>query len=362
MGRHAAPKAGLAGPSRRTVATLALSGTLGTGAVLAASAPASSAPATATVWDKLAQCESSGNFKNRDTGNNGHFGGFQFSLATWRSVGGTGNPADASVAEQLKRAKILLARSGPGQGECKVGLTKANGAAQGLTVLGTPKATPKKAPQTAPAAASRAVAFARAQLGKPYIFGAEGPHSFDCSGLTQAAWKAAGVSIPRTSQAQGAGLHVVAFSAIRPGDLVIYKPDNGHVAIYIGGGKIIEAPRPGKTVQTAPVRTGWYADNFRFVVRPAGGSVVSSPVLEDLLSGAPATGSTGQGAQPKPDPQPEPTPTVNSTHVVVKGDTLSAIAEGAAIKGGWPALYALNKAVVGDDPDLIFPGQRLRLG
>lgn len=348
-GRHAAPKDPRPGVSRRTTAVLALGGSLGTGAVLAASGEAHSAPVS-TVWDRLAQCESSGNFHNRDTGHNGHFGGFQFSPATWRSVGGTGNPADASVAEQLKRAKILLARSGPSQWECKVGLTKANGAAQGLSVLGVSNTVKKALPngQLPNLSAARAVAFAKAQLGKPYVFGAEGPHSFDCSGLTQAAWKAAGISIPRTSQAQAASLVRVPVSKVQIGDLVIYKPGNGHVAIYIGGGKIIEAPRPGKSVQTAPFRTGWYADNFRMVVRPAGvGPVVVLPGVSD-------TGAA--------DTPPTPVHKPSKVHTVVRGDTLSSIARQAHVKGGWPALYKANLRVVGSDPDLIHPGMHLRLG
>ncbi len=345
MGRHAVPKDSRHGVSRRTVAVLAVSGTLGTGAALAATTEAHSASA-GTVWDRLARCESSGDFHNRDTGRNGHYGGFQFSLSTWHSVGGSGNPADASVAEQLKRAKILLARSGPGQWECKVGLTKTNGAAQGLTVLkGT--AAPVAA-RTVPSgrlpnlSAARAVAFARAQLGKPYVFGGTGPRSFDCSGLVQAAWKAAGVSIPRTSQTQAAGLVRVPVSRIQAGDIVVYRPGNAHVGIYIGGGKIIEAARPGTVVRTAPYRTGWYADNFRFVVRPAG----VGPVVD------PNTGVVSN---------PPIRATAARVHTVVRGETLFSIAAGAHVKGGWPALYKANRAVIGHDPDLIHPGQRLTL-
>jgi resuscitation-promoting factor RpfA len=340
MARHAAPRETRPVVSRRTVAALAVTGSLGAGTALFASGEAHSASGS-TVWDRLADCESSGNFANRDTGHNGHFGGFQFSPSTWRSVGGSGNPADASPAEQLKRAKILLAQPGSivNKWECAptAGLTRALGASQGLSILGHTTASPKTAPQRASTAAQRAVAFARAQLGVPYVYGASGPHSFDCSGLTSAAWRAAGVTIPRTSQAQ-ARMHRVALSAIQPGDLVIYKPDNGHVAIYIGGGKIIEAARTGTDVRTAPVHTGWYADNFRMVVRPAGVQSAGSTVHTDS---APAMDGR--------------------VHVVVRGETLSAIAVHAHIKGGWPALYKINTGVVGKNPDMIKPGQRLVL-
>lgn len=340
MARHAASKQARPVVSRRTVAALAVTGSLGTGAVLFASGEAHSASGS-TVWDRLAQCESSGNFSNRDTGHNGHFGGFQFSITTWRSVGGSGNPADAPVAEQLKRAKILLAQPGKivNKWECAptAGLTRSLGAVQGLSVLGHTTAAPRMAPQRASTAAQRAVAFAVAQRGIPYVFGASGPHSFDCSGLTSAAWRAAGVTIPRTSQAQ-ARMHRVALSAIQPGDLVIYRPGNKHVAIYIGGGKIIEAARTGTTVRTAKMADQWYTKNFRMVVRPAGVQT-SSPAVH--TNSAPTTHGR--------------------VHVVVRGETLSAIALHAHTKGGWPALYKINTGAVGSNPDMIKPGQRLVL-
>ncbi|MHC3473138.1 C40 family peptidase [Streptomyces sp. 7R007] len=101
-------------------------------------------------------------------------------------------------------------------------------------------------------AAARAVDFAMAQIGKPYVWGAVGPSSYDCSGLTSTAWAAAGHPIPRTSQAQWQGLTRVALAAVRPGDLIIYYSDATHVGMYIGGGQIVHAPRPGRTVTTAP--------------------------------------------------------------------------------------------------------------
>ncbi|MFJ4434940.1 NlpC/P60 family protein [Streptomyces sp. NPDC088923] len=100
---------------------------------------------------------------------------------------------------------------------------------------------------------AKAVAFATAQLGKPYVWAAEGPDSFDCSGLTSQAWAAAGRIIPRTSQEQWRQLQHVPLSQIRPGDLVIYHSDASHVGIYVGKGNIIHAPRPGRSVTVAGV-------------------------------------------------------------------------------------------------------------
>ncbi len=99
--------------------------------------------------------------------------------------------------------------------------------------------------------AAKAVGFAKAQLGKPYSFAAAGPNAYDCSGLTSAAWRAAGVSIPRTSQTQYGAGRAVSKSELRPGDLVFYYSGISHVAMYVGGGQIIHAPHPGSNVRYA---------------------------------------------------------------------------------------------------------------
>jgi cell wall-associated NlpC family hydrolase len=105
-----------------------------------------------------------------------------------------------------------------------------------------------------------ALAYARKQLGRPYSFGAAGPTAFDCSGLTSAAWRAAGVGIPRTSLAQSTGGgRPVDRSELRPGDLVFFFSPVSHVALYAGDGMIIHAPRPGKSVQYIKMSAMEYA-------------------------------------------------------------------------------------------------------
>lgn len=94
----------------------------------------------------------------------------------------------------------------------------------------------------------KALEFATAQIGKPYVWGAEGPGSYDCSGLTSQAWAAAGRTIPRTSQEQWRLLPRIAVKDMRPGDLIIYHADASHVGMYIGDGAIVHAPRPGRYV------------------------------------------------------------------------------------------------------------------
>ncbi|MFI1418337.1 NlpC/P60 family protein [Streptomyces sp. NPDC020731] len=116
--------------------------------------------------------------------------------------------------------------------------------------------------------AEKALAFARAQIGKPYVWGATGPGSYDCSGLTQAAWKAAGVTLPRTTYDQVDAGTTVPVSQAQPGDLVFFYDDVTHVGIYIGNGMMIHAPKPGTYVREESI----YYDgesSIHSVVRPA---------------------------------------------------------------------------------------------
>lgn len=115
--------------------------------------------------------------------------------------------------------------------------------------------------------AGKAIAFAYSALGTPYVWGGTGPGGYDCSGLVQAAWAAAGVSIPRDTYQQWAALPHIPASAIQPGDLLFYD-GIGHVAMYIGNGQIIDAPRSGLTVQRLPMNTDWYASTFVGAARP----------------------------------------------------------------------------------------------
>ncbi|PAZ13265.1 glycoside hydrolase [Streptomyces sp. SA15] len=103
----------------------------------------------------------------------------------------------------------------------------------------------------ATAAGKKAVEYATAQIGKPYGWGEEGPKAYDCSGLTSQAWASAGTAIPRTSQEQWKQLKRIDVTDMRPGDLIIYFEDASHVAMYIGDGAMVHAPRPKRTVTIA---------------------------------------------------------------------------------------------------------------
>ncbi|MFF3163851.1 C40 family peptidase [Streptomyces sp. NPDC003273] len=116
--------------------------------------------------------------------------------------------------------------------------------------------------------AEKAIAFARAQIGKPYVAGASGPGSYDCSGLTQAAWRAAGVALPRAARDQAAMGTTVPLAEARPGDLVFFGGDCSHAGLLTGDGTMIHAPRPGAYVREEPVHLAGEPVVHR-VVRPA---------------------------------------------------------------------------------------------
>jgi peptidoglycan DL-endopeptidase CwlO len=144
----------------------------------------------------------------------------------------------------------------------------------------------------------RALEYAVEQIGKPYVWGAEGPRSYDCSGLTSQAWAEAGREVPRTSQEQWAQLPKVSLRSLRPGDLVIYFPKATHVAIYLGDGMVVQAPRPGTKVKVSPIAS----NPLIGAVRPdPDGSPLSSYTPPQLPKGATAGKDDGYSAAEAPD-------------------------------------------------------------
>ncbi|MFC8346178.1 NlpC/P60 family protein [Streptomyces sp. NPDC057280] len=113
--------------------------------------------------------------------------------------------------------------------------------------------------------ASAAVSYAYSKLGSPYVWGATGPDAFDCSGLTQAAYRSAGISLPRTTYAQIDAGRRVSRSELQPGDLVFFYSAISHVGIYIGNGQMIHAPNPTAPVRIAPIDEMPFAGATRVV-------------------------------------------------------------------------------------------------
>ncbi|MEI7029716.1 C40 family peptidase [Streptomyces pratensis] len=147
-----------------------------------------------------------------------------------------------TVESKLRRARELL-DSLPARERATVDRASRSGG--GLPDLsGTAPGSPR---------AMAAVAAAHRALGAPYVWGAEGPSGFDCSGLMQWAYAQAGVSLPRTSQAQRYAGRMVPLSQALPGDLVAYRSDASHIGMYVGNGQVIHAPYPGAAVRYDPV-------------------------------------------------------------------------------------------------------------
>lgn len=128
-----------------------------------------------------------------------------------------------------------------------------------LNLLGVDALPGKPSPR-----AALAVAYAIEQLGKPYVFAAAGPDTFDCSGLTMMAWRQAGVSMAHFAATQFEQFPRVSVDALEPGDLVFFYPTIHHVGIYIGGGKMIHAPHTGDVVRVSSI----FRTNLVGAVRP----------------------------------------------------------------------------------------------
>ena len=161
----------------------------------------------------------------------------------------------AALNKTIAQQKSLLASLTPQQQQQQLG---GGGTATGRGGYTGPTSTQ----------AEKAVQFAYNQLGCPYVYGGTGPcgSGFDCSGLTMQAWASAGVSIPRTSYGQ-ATLPAVSTSNLQPGDILEFAGDS-HVGIYVGGGKLIDAPQPGMNVEEVSLSSSWYQSNLDAAVLP----------------------------------------------------------------------------------------------
>ncbi len=162
-------------------------------------------------------------------------------------------PAPAQTGPAPAKTGPTPAKTGPAP--AKPGPAPAKTGPSDTTPAPTGGSAPAPAPAPASGRAATVLAFARAQLGKPYVFGAAGPGSWDCSGLTMMAWRAAGVSLPHSAQEQyNVVAHKVSQADLQPGDLVMFYGGMHHVGIYVGNGLVIHAARPGTGVEYLPMK------------------------------------------------------------------------------------------------------------
>ncbi|MFI5566076.1 NlpC/P60 family protein [Streptomyces sp. NPDC051740] len=162
-----------------------------------------------------------------------------------------------TINAKLTAARRLLSRLTPGQ---RAGLTDGTDRAPHSSTDARDAALAAPGPR-----AAEAVSYAYAKLGSPYVWGATGPDAFDCSGLVQAAYRSAGVSLPRTTYAQIDAGRRVTRSELRPGDLVFFYSGISHVGIYVGDGRMIHAPNPSAPVRVAPIDEMPFAGATRVV-------------------------------------------------------------------------------------------------
>ncbi|MGW3092749.1 NlpC/P60 family protein [Streptomyces sp. NPDC001102] len=169
--------------------------------------------------------------------------------------------------EADRKAAELAKQQAAAQAEAAAATQDSGSTSGGDTSTGTGTST-GTSDSTYATKAAKAIAFARAQIGKPYVWGATGPGSYDCSGLTQASWKAAGVTLPRTTYDQVNAGTTVSLTDAQPGDLIFFYDDISHVGIYIGNGMMIHAPKPGAYVREESIYYGGESI-IHSVVRPA---------------------------------------------------------------------------------------------
>lgn len=164
-----------------------------------------------------------------------------------------------TITEKLSAAREALSRMSPEEraritGDSLRAARSVGGTARDAALAQAPNAR-----------AAQAVAYARQKLGSPYVWGATGPDAFDCSGLVLAAYRSAGVSLPRTTYAQIDAGRRVSPSELLPGDLVFFYSGISHVGLYIGNGQMIHAPNPSAPVRVAPVDQMPFAGATRVV-------------------------------------------------------------------------------------------------
>jgi cell wall-associated NlpC family hydrolase len=175
--------------------------------------------------------------------------------------------ASQRQAAALRAATEAARRNGtpPPTAPRSTGTSGSGGQTTPTTVSPALTGNPYGPPPAVSSRVAEVIAYAQAQIGKPYSFATSGPSTFDCSGLTKSAWGSVGVRMPHYSGAQAVLFPKISFSNLQPGDLVLFYDDLHHVGLYIGGGMMINAPQTGDFVKVSSV----WRSTFQWGVRPS---------------------------------------------------------------------------------------------
>ena len=204
----------------------------------------------------------------------------------------------------------------------------------------------------APQAVSVAIRYALAQVGKPYVWGATGPDSYDCSGLVQRSYAMAGVALPRTSREQARVGKAVDLPDLLPGDLLFWAYDPSdlstvhHVALYLGDGKIVQSPQPGEFVEVTTMWLSGYAGAVRVATGPATAALPPVPV------GVPGTGITPVGDAMRDGSPPPPVLSPPDPRPRIQHQSAASPQAGTTSADGTPGTSAPGSA----SPDSTSPG------
>jgi cell wall-associated NlpC family hydrolase len=204
----------------------------------------------------------------------------------------------------------------------------------------------------APQAVSVAIRYALAQVGKPYVWGATGPDSYDCSGLVQRSYAMAGIALPRTSREQARVGKAVELPDLLPGDLLFWAYDPSdlstvhHVALYLGDGKIVQSPQPGEFVEVTTMWLSGYAGAVRVATGPATAALPPVPV------GVPGTGITPVGDAMRDGSPPPPVLSPADPRPRIQHQSAASPQTGTTSADGTPGTSAPGSA----SPDSTSPG------